>query len=164
VSEKTQEIGIDGLAKAFHRSDKQIRNLLRDGVLPGPVARSGRRPLYDYWKCHHAFLDYLDGQGRQSNIAKKQEENLEKKNRKLDLEHKVAVGELVNSAEVEYALKDLFTGIKTQLRAIPSKAAPEIAHMKAQAKKSMIVQVQEVLQAEVDEALEELSKWKLRKS
>jgi phage terminase Nu1 subunit (DNA packaging protein) len=163
MSEKKQEIGIDGLAKAFHRTDKQIRNLLRDGVLPPPIRRSGRRPLYDYWACHHAYIDYIDGMGRQSNIAKKQEENLEKKNRKLDLEHKLAVGELVKADEVEFALKDLFTGIKTQLRSIPTKSAQELAHLKAHPGKNLAVQIQEVLQKEIDETLTELSKWKLPK-
>ena len=162
MSDKAQEIGIDGLAKAFHRTDKQIRNLLRDGVLPGPVRHSGRRPLYDYWACHHAYIDYQDGQGRQSNLVKKQEEFLEKKNRKLDMENEEKKKSLVNADDVRRELAKAFTDVKTRIRSIAPKSAQAIAHMKMDKKseRELIAAIQTVLQKEHDECLEELAKWK----
>ena len=169
MSDKAQEIGIDGLAKAFHRSDKQIRNLLRDGVLPQPIRYSGRRPLYDYWACHHAYIDYQDGQGRQSNIAKKQEEHLEKKNRRLDVEHQERMGQLVNKDELLFSLKDLFTEIRSQVLSIPTKATGELIQIiekGCQIKIPLSIQtrLQEMLKREVRDPLEALSKWKPSKS
>lgn len=165
MSDKIQEIGIDGLAKAFHRTDKQIRNLLRDGVLPVPVRYSGRRPLYNYWACHHAYIDYVDGQGRQSNIAKKQEEHIEKKNRRLDTDHQERMGQLVNKDELLFSLKDLFTEIRSQVLSIPVKATGEIVQVIEKGCKTKIplpvqAKLQEVLKREVRDPLEALSKWK----
>lgn len=69
-------------------------------------------------------------------------------------------GKLVDGEKLKFVLFNLFSGIKTQLRAIPAKCAQEIAHIQISKSENINAQVEQVLRKEIDEALEELSRWK----
>lgn len=166
MSKENQIVGLNDLAKALHRTPQRIRQLVNENVLPQPVKR-GR---YDYWACHHAFIEYLDklleGQGSLSRSAAETErtvehkKKLEKQNRKLDIEHQVRMGELIDSEDLKYSLADLFTGIKTQLRSIATSTVPDIMSIKASKSNDQASEIQTILLKNIDEALTDLSRWK----
>ena len=160
-SKKPQLVTITKLCEAFHRTDKGVRNMMRDGIIPASVQKKGRVPYYDYWKCHHAFVEYIDGKGGQSKIIQKQEEHLEKRIRKLDREEEEARGKLVDAQDVKRELIKLFTTIRGRIRSIAPKCAQEIAHLKVAKLKQrpLMAKVQKILSKEHDEVLKELSEW-----
>jgi hypothetical protein len=71
-------------------------------------------------------------------------------------------GKSIDSAETRRDLIQLFTHIKTRIRAIPNKTAQEIAHMKnAKRGRSLTAAIQQLMLKEIDEVLVELSQFKL---
>ena len=70
---------------------------------------------------------------------------------------------LVGADEVKAVFFTHITAVKTRLRSIPSKCAQEVAVLKLSAKsdRELMAQIQQILSAVVDEALNEMSKWKL---
>lgn len=72
-------------------------------------------------------------------------------------------GELVNAADMKRELARLFVSMKTRLRAIPSKNAQAIAHLKMEIKsaRDLMAAIQTLLLKDIDEALEEISHWNL---
>ena len=155
-------VTINDLCKAFHRTDKAIRNLIRDGIIPDYVQKKGRKPFYDYWPCHHAFFYYIDAKGTMSKIAQKQEEHLNQKIKRLEREEAEATGELVNAKDLKRELMSFFTTIRSRIRAVAPKCAQQIAHMKTAKMKQreLLSKVQKLLSREHDEALKELSEWR----
>lgn len=80
--------------------------------------------------------------------------------RQLELQEKK--GKLINADETKRNLQHLFTTIKTRIRAIPNKTAQEVTHMvKAKTGRSLTAAVQEIIRKETDEALIELSRYKV---
>lgn len=83
----------------------------------------------------------------------------------LILELKKRRGELIDAAQTERQLADMFTTIKTRIRAIGPKCAQEIFHLKTskKSKRQLMTAVEKILSTQHDEALEELSHWTPRK-
>lgn len=79
--------------------------------------------------------------------------------KKLDLEERR--GQMINAEDLKAEFAKLFVDIKTRIRAIASKIAQEVAHLKLNSRneKSVTVDVQKIIMAECDEALKELSNW-----
>ena len=159
--EKTpQLVTITRLCEAFHRTDQTVRAMMRQGIIPGSVKRVGRKPFYDYWECHHAFLSHIDNKGEGKSSI--QNELVAKRIKKLDREEEEARGKLVNAQEVRRELVKLFTVIRGRIRSIGPKCAQEIAHLKTAKKKQreLMSKIQSILSKEHDEALKELSAYK----
>lgn len=71
--------------------------------------------------------------------------------------------ELVNAADMKRELARLFVNLKTRLRAIPTKSAQSLAHLKMENKspRELMATIQTLLLRDIDEALEEISHWDL---
>jgi len=72
-------------------------------------------------------------------------------------------GRLVDAEELKRELMTLFTTIKTRIRSIAPKCAQEIAHLKASKmrNKELIAAIQAILKKEHDDALSELSQYRV---
>jgi len=72
-------------------------------------------------------------------------------------------GELVNAEELRHELTKLFTTIRTRIRSIAPKCAQEIAHLKVSKMKNkeLIAAIQAILKKEHDDALSELSQYRV---
>ena len=70
---------------------------------------------------------------------------------------------LVNAEDVKAVFFTHITAVKTRLRSIPSKCAQEVAVLKLSAKsdRELMAKIQQVLSEVIDEALSEISQWKL---
>lgn len=90
--------------------------------------------------------------------------------RKRELQVKTAIrqiqldeenGKLINAEELKTGLAQLFTSVKTILRAIPSKVAGELYHLSknAPSDRAGMAAISTLLLKEIDEALTELSRW-----
>lgn len=153
MKEDTQLVGITHLVKAFHLKERQIRYLILDRVLPKAVDSQGRQPLYDYWLMHHAFIDYMSGKGGLSSIAKKKEEHLEKRIRKLDMDDAIAKGVLVEKKEVEKQAFDSARKVRDAMLNIPDRISSILATEKKETK------VRKLLIAEIKNALVDINPY-----
>lgn len=70
-------------------------------------------------------------------------------------------GELVSAENIRFELKNLFTVIRQNLRAIPAKTAQEVCHIaRSKPGRTGEVAVMNLLLKELDQVLLELSQWK----
>jgi len=83
--------------------------------------------------------------------------------KKLDLEERE--GTLINAEELRRELMALFATIKKRLRAIPSKITPEVFGLAKAAKgqRAGCAKINKRLLSEIDDALQELSEYKVNK-
>ena len=153
MTDEIQKVGITHLVKAFHLQDRQIRNLILNGTLPKAIGSQGRQPRYDYWAMHHAFIDYMSGKGGLSSIAKKQEEKLDKQNRKMDREDAIARGSLVEISQVQKDAFDTARKVRDAMLNIPDRISSILAGEKKEAK------VRKLLTAEIKNALVDINPY-----
>ncbi len=81
------------------------------------------------------------------------------------LELKERRGQLIDAAQTERLLADMFTTIKKRIRAIGPKCAQEIFHLKTtkKSKRKLMAAIETILSGQHDDALKELSRWKPKK-
>ena len=141
------------LAKLFDLTERRIQQLALEGKM---VKLS--RGKYDLWPSVKGYATFLKEQ------TKAEEKKLVKENRRIkEIKRQELEKEVVNAKDLERELTTLFTTIKTRIRAIAPKVALEIAHLKMAKKKQREVtaEVQEIIKKEADEALQELSEYKI---
>lgn len=139
---------------------RRVQQLSKEGIIPR--AARGQYPLVD---CVQGYIRYLRDQTKGRDPERVAEEKkITTENRRLkELTRKELEGELVNAKELEANITKLFVDIKTRIRAIAPKTAQEISHitLKNKSEREVITEIQNVLKKEHDEALQELSEWKL---
>ena len=81
------------------------------------------------------------------------------------LELKKRKGELIDAAQTERLLAEMFTTIKSRIRAIGPKCAQEIYHLKTtkKTKRKLMAEIEAILSGQHDDALQELSRWQSKK-
>lgn len=139
------------LCQLFDLTPRRINQLVKDNVIPTPVARD----QYDLIGCIRAYIAFLrkgeDGSAITAHRTRKERWKADM----AELELKRATGELVSMASVLEALETIFSACKMRLLAIPAKIAARI-RMCANA-----LEAQELMRTEIEHALEELNEARI---
>lgn len=81
----------------------------------------------------------------------------------LLIEFKARKAKLINKKQLHRGLNKFFTFLKKRIRAVAPECARKVAELDIQGKKQfeVLAEVQEILKTEHDQALQELSEWKV---
>lgn len=138
------------LAKLFGVTDRYIQKLAKEGVIP-----KAERGKYDLARCVQAYVKYLQDRafGKDPSVAGLTDARgrlVAAKAEREALELAVLKGQLVQIDDVIPAIEQEYTRCRQRLLSIPTKAAPQVAHMTNPG------QVAEYLKQAISEALSEL--------
>lgn len=143
-------VKIDVLAKAFHRTDRRIRQLVKENILP----RAAKKGLYDYWDSHHAFVKYLDklisGSGKLS-LTEERTRLTKAQADKVEYEIKILHREYVKGAEVKDTAFNTARKVRDALLNIPDRTSAIYASEKDEHK------IHTMQMKEITQVLKELS-------
>jgi len=141
------------IAKLFNLTERRIQQLTKEGVIQ--QAAQGR---YELAPTIQGYIKYLQerafGRGNTDSDLQKEKILLTRANRqKAELEVQVMRGELHRSEDVRRVMNDMLGAFRARCLAIPTRAAPKLIDQKD------IAVIQDILKAEVYEALAELSEY-----
>ena len=137
------------LGKLFDVSERRIQQLTTGGVIIR-VARG----KYDLWPSVRGYIQYL------KDLAVADEKLLTKENLKLkEIQRKKLESELIDAKEMESELIKKFSAIRNRARSIGPKSAQQIYDIKIGKKKKreVLIEIENLLTIEVDDALSELA-------
>lgn len=130
-------------------TDRRVRQLRDEGILP--EAKPG---LWDLRPTVSRYITYLR-KGSDDLNAERTKLTAEKR-KAAERENRIQDGEVHRTEDIERALKGLLLNIRGRILSIPAKLAPKLATMGGQ--QALIF---DTMQATINEALEELSDYKI---
>ncbi|MFR1828149.1 MAG: hypothetical protein ACLSXT_03350 [Clostridium butyricum] len=145
------------LSNLFGLTTRRIRQLENEGVIQ-KIAR-GKYSLQDNIKSYITYIkasaDLKENKTEAGKIDYDEEHALleRRKREKIELELAAMRGTMHYSEDVERVMNDMLSNFKAKILALPSRAAPRLITL------STIADIQEILQNEVLDALNEMSKY-----
>ncbi|WP_270501329.1 hypothetical protein [Clostridium butyricum] len=145
------------LSNLFGLTTRRIRQLENEGVIQ-KIAR-GKYSLQDNIKSYITYIkasaDLKENKTEAGKIDYDEEHALleRRKREKIELELAAMRGTMHYSEDVERVMNDMLSNFKARILALPSRAAPRLITL------STIADIQEILQNEVLDALNEMSKY-----
>lgn len=145
------------LSNLFGLTTRRIRQLENEGVIQ-KIAR-GKYSLQDNIKSYITYIkasaDLKENKTEAVKIDYDEEHALleRRKREKIELELAAMRGTMHYSEDVERVMNDMLSNFKAKILALPSRAAPRLITL------STIADIQEILQNEVLDALNEMSKY-----
>ena len=127
MAENEDTVPATTLAKLFGITDRQVRNLAKDGIIPAAVSR-GRYSLAASIQAYIAHLK-AEAKGKPQGIVVASESARLKAAQadKAEIENRVRAGELVSKADIQHAVRALMTVLTQSLNGYASRfaATPE---------------------------------------
>ena len=145
------------LSNLFGLTTRRIRQLENEGVIQ-KIAR-GKYSLQGNIKSYITYIkasaDLKENKTEAGKIDYDEEHALleRRKREKIELELAAMRGTMHYSEDVERVMNDMLSNFKAKILALPSRAAPRLITL------STIADIQEILQNEVLDALNEMSKY-----
>lgn len=130
-------------------TDRRVRQLRDEGILP--EVKPG---LWELRPTVSRYITYLR-KGSDDLNAERTKLTAEKR-KAAERENRIQDGEVHRTEDIERALKGLLLNIRGRILSIPAKLAPKLATMGGQ--QTLIF---DTMQATINEALEELSDYKI---
>jgi phage terminase Nu1 subunit (DNA packaging protein) len=131
-------------------TERRVRQLRDEGVI-----EEYRAGLYDLQPTVLRYIKYLGGTGKESLQTERMKLTAEKR-KSAEMDNELRRGELHRAEDIETGIKTLCFNIRSRFLAMPAKLSPELAA--AGRKQSKIF---DILKTAIDEALEELSDYKV---
>ena len=137
------------VAKWLGLSERRIRQLRDDGII------EERAPgLYELHQATLHYIKYLrDGTG--GSLNEERAKLTKAKREAAELENSVRRGELLETKDVEFAIKEMLLNLRAKLLALPGSLSPEIAKQSRDQ-----AEVFDIIKDGIEEALEALSEYK----
>lgn len=145
------------LANLFGLTPRRIRQLENEGVIK-KVAR-GKYSLQDNIKSYITYIktssDLKENKTEEGKIDYDEEHALleRRKREKIELELAAMRGTMHFSEDVQRVMDDMLSNFRAKILALPSRVSPRLMGIDA------IADIQEILQSEVLDVLNELSKY-----
>jgi hypothetical protein len=104
------------------RTDRQVRRLHRDGVLP----KAGK--AFDAYVCVPRFIAYLNaGAERSSSVASSRQALIEAQRKALELKTRRSERELLPAADVAQSIEAIMVAVGSQLDGLGGRVCSELA-------------------------------------
>lgn len=127
-------------------SERRVRQLRDEGIIsevqPG---------LYDLKRCVNSYIEYIRGKGR-TDLNDERAMLTKAKREAAEMENRVRRGELLESKDIELALKTMLLSFRGRLLTLPSKLAPLLSAMGGKQDR-----IYDELQKALEETMEDLS-------
>lgn len=131
-------------------SERRVRQLRDEGVIS--EARSG---LYDLKATVSKYITYLGGSSRETLNAERTKLTAEKR-KAAEMENDLRRRVLLNTGEIEAAMKTVFLNIRSRMLTIPAKLSPVL-----ESKNGDRDAIYSELEKAIREALEDLSNYRI---
>jgi hypothetical protein len=141
------------IAKILVLSERRVRQLRDEGIISEYRAGSG---LYDLAPTVSAYIQYLRREsdaGEEINIHTERALLIRAKRRSEEYDLRLREGDLNEAADVERLYGYMLSNFRARLLSVPAKVAPRVKG------KTDEVEVEAIIKAEIDEALQELSNF-----
>ena len=135
------------VAQYLNLSERRVRQLRDEGTI-----REKRPGLYDLVDTMARYIKYI-GAGSKADLNDERAKLTKAKREAAEMENRVRKAELLEVGDVEKAYATMMMNFRSRILALPQKMAPAIVALEGEEQ-----QVQDLLQAELEEALETLSK------
>ena len=131
-------------------TERRIRQLRDEGVIA-----EDRPGLYDLQPTILRYIKYLGGTGKEGLQAERTKLTAEKR-KAAEMDNALRSGELHRTADIEAGIKTMILNIRSRLLSLPAKLSQELA-----AAGGDQAAIFDQLKKEIDEALEELSDYRV---
>ena len=135
------------VAQYLNLSERRVRQLRDEGTI-----REKRPGLYDLVDTMARYIKFI-GAGSKADLNDERAKLTRAKREAAETENRVRNAELLEVGDVEEAYSTMIMNFRSRILALPQKMAPAIVALEGEEQ-----QVQDLLQAELEEALETLSK------
>ena len=133
------------VAQRLNLTERRVRQLRDEGVI-----REKRPGLYDLVDTMTRYIKYI-GAGSKADLNDERAKLTKEKRIAAETENRVRKAELLEVGDVEKAYSAMMMNFRSRILALPQKLAPVVA------REGDEQQVQDLIQAELEEALETLS-------
>lgn len=134
------------VAQHLNLTERRVRQLRDEGVI-----REKRPGLYDLVDTMTRYIKYI-GAGSQADLNDERAKLTKEKRIAAETENRVRKAELLEVGDVEKAYSAMMMNFRSRILALPQKLAPAVVALEGDEQ-----QVQDLIQAELEEALETLS-------
>ena len=134
------------VAQHLNLTERRVRQLRDEGVI-----REKRPGLYDLVDTMTRYIKYI-GAGSKADLNDERAKLTKEKRIAAETENRVRKAELLEVGDVEKAYSAMMMNFRSRILALPQKLAPAVVAMEGDEQ-----QVQDLIQAELEEALETLS-------
>lgn len=137
------------VAQYLNLTERRVRQLRDEGII-----REKRPGLYDLVDTMARYIKYI-GSGSKTDLNDERAKLTRVKREAAEMENRARKAELMEVGDVEKAYSTLMMNFRARVLALPQKLAPAVASMEGDQQ-----QIQDRIQAELEEALETLSNVK----
>lgn len=134
------------VAQHLNLTERRVRQLRDEGVI-----REKRPGLYDLVDTMTRYIKYI-GAGSKADLNYERAKLTKEKRIAAETENRVRKAELLEVGDVEKAYSAMMMNFRSRILALPQKLAPAVVALEGDEQ-----QVQDLIQAELEEALETLS-------
>lgn len=134
------------VAQYLNMTERRVRQLRDEGVI-----REKRPGLYDLVDTMARYIKYI-GAGSKADLNDERAKLTRAKREAAERENRVREAELMEVGEVEKAYSTMMVNFRSRVLALPQKLAPAVASLEGDTQ-----QIQDRIQAELEEVLEALS-------
>jgi hypothetical protein len=143
---------VKAVARVLDLSERRVRQLRDEGVIEEYKGKAG---LYELIPTVHKYISFLrsgkpDGEGG-VNYHTERALFMKAKRQDVEFDLKLKEGDLHKSEDVEAVMAGMLVNFKSRLAALPAKLAAVLS------KKTNKAEIQKILKAACDEALNELA-------
>nr|DAH34548.1 MAG TPA: DNA packaging protein [Caudoviricetes sp.] len=134
------------VAQHLNLTERRVRQLRDEGVI-----QEKRTGLYDLVDTMTRYIKYI-GAGSKADLTDERAKLTKAKREAAEMENRVRKAELLEVGDVEKAYSTVMMNFRSRILALPQKLAPAVAALEGDEQ-----QIQDLIQAELQEALETLS-------